>query len=118
MATYESHGGIGGARGDRMLDYMAIGRELDERWREQQTMEDTRIRDLDETRRLCYMALVYERANGRHELAGTLINALLHHQRIDEPVDAVIEHVLDALVGGEGLGWLRQQIDRINEELG
>jgi hypothetical protein len=82
------------------------------------TIDDTRAKDLDETRRLCYMALVYQRADGSHELAGTLVNALLHHQRIDEPVDVVIDRVLDALVGGEGLGWVRSQIDRINEELG
>lgn len=82
------------------------------------SINDTRAKDLDETRRLCYMALVCWRADGRHELAGTLINALVHHQRIDESVDDVLNRVLDAVKGGAaGLVWVREQIDRINEEL-
>jgi hypothetical protein len=94
--------------------------ETDKGWRkkEEVEMEETRIKDLDETRRLCYMALVYSRADGHHELAATLINALLHHQRIDEPQDVVIDLVLDAVNGGEaGMRWVRSQMDRINEEL-
>lgn len=85
-------------------------------------IDDTRAKDLDEIRRLCYMALVYQRADGSHELAGTLINALLHHQHIaktGESAESVIRKVLSAVAGGEpGLDWVRQQIDRINEELG
>jgi hypothetical protein len=81
-------------------------------------MDEERAKDLDETRRLCYMALVYSRANGRHELAGTLINSLLHHQRVDEPRDVVIERVLGAINGdADGLEWLESQRDRINQEL-
>ena len=83
-----------------------------------QRLTDAERRDLDETRRLLYMALVYSRANGRHELAGTLINTLLHHQKVDAPRDAVIDRVLKGLDGDpDAAAWLRAQGQRIIDEL-
>lgn len=50
--------------------------------------------DLDETRRLLYMALAAGRTD-RYNLVGTLTNALLHHSKLES--DAVA--VLDRLIG-------------------
>ena len=74
-------------------------------------------RDLDETRRLLYMVLVYNRTT-RYELAGTLINALLHHQKVDATQDEVIDLVVKGLDGDpDAVAWLRAQGQRINDEL-
>lgn len=82
------------------------------------SVDDLR-RDLDETRRLCYMALVVSRAGGRHELAGTLINALLHHSRIPGDRDDVIDLILAAIRSEEpGVNWLTSVIDGISATLG
>ena len=83
------------------------------------TIDDTRAKDLDEVRRVCYMALLRPRTE-KYELAATVVNALVHHQRVEEPEDQVIEFVLAAIDGdgkGSGTAWVRQQIDRISEEL-
>ena len=78
-------------------------------------------KDLDETRRLMYMALVRQRTE-KYELAGTIINALLHHQSIDTPVADVVEHVIKVIEGLEGDTasgmWMRRQINRISTALG
>lgn len=55
-------------------------------------MADTE-KDLDETRRLLYMALAAGRTD-RHNLVGTLTNALVHHSGLE--TDAV--EVLDRLI--------------------
>ena len=73
-------------------------------------------KDLDETRRLLYMALHADVK--RYNLAGTLINALRHHHGIDEPG---LEYKVIGLVNGEpddGLArWARDHITRITAEL-
>lgn len=76
----------------------------------------TRDRDLDETRRLLYMTLVVGKTK-KYNLAGTLVNALRHHQGVD---DLDLEDKVVALVEGtDGAdeSWVRDQISRINDEL-
>ncbi len=73
-------------------------------------------RDMDETRRLAYAALVAGPASSRDPmLVATLVNALAHHGRRVEP-DAAVEHLKD-LDHGESQRWLPEQIDRISAEL-
>jgi hypothetical protein len=77
---------------------------------------ESRERDLDETRRLLYMTLVVGKTK-KYNLAGTLINALRHHQGV---TDADLEDKVVAQVEGTGSdneGWVREQIARINDEL-
>lgn len=77
---------------------------------------ESRDRDLDETRRLLYMALVVGKTK-KYNLAGTLINALRHHQGV---TDADLEDKVVAQVEGtDGADetWVREQIAHINDEL-
>jgi hypothetical protein len=79
-----------------------------------------RRRDLDETRRVAYMAL-YAADSRAPELVATLVNALAHHQSAVDPTVAAT-HVATIVNGGPGdLGqselWLQEQIDRITAEL-
>jgi hypothetical protein len=76
-----------------------------------------RQRDLDETRRLAYMALYTRSSGGRAELVATLVNALAHHGLAVDPSVAV-EHIENLAHGGEHERWLKSQIDRITAELG
>jgi len=83
------------------------------------TIGDGDPRDFDEVRRLLYMALLANRTE-RYTLAGTLVNALLHHHAVDdlhwsEAADNVI-----AAIEGEtsGRAWVLEQISRICDELG
>jgi hypothetical protein len=126
MDAYKSYGGVGGARGDRMLSYIAIGRELEQARRERMAVAkelhelpgfDSRHKDLDETRRLLYMALLVPRTE-KYELAASLVHALVHHQQVAEPVEQVIEQVLAAIDGEpHAQQWLQTQIDRVTDEL-
>jgi hypothetical protein len=80
-------------------------------------MDETRHKDLDETRRLLYMALLVTRI-AQYELAGTLVHALVHHQQVAEPVEQVIEQVLAGIDGEpHAQQWLQTQIDRVTDEL-
>lgn len=74
--------------------------------------------DLDETRRLLYMALL-ARHTKRYNLAGTLVNALKHHSKVDEPVDAIVEQVLACIEDRdpEADAWVNAQIVRITTAL-
>ena len=79
-------------------------------------------KDFDETRRLLYMAQVAQ-VTKRYNLAGTLINALVHHHAVDGlSADEVGHHVVNVLEGTDpdeiSRAWLRKQIDRISAELG
>ena len=79
-------------------------------------------RDFDETRRLLYMALLRNRTE-KYQLAGTLVNALVHHHAVDglnagEVADHVVDVIERAGSGGESGAWLQAQIDRITAELG
>lgn len=80
------------------------------------TLEDSQRRDLDETRRLLLMALVADRTK-RYNLAGSLINALLYHQKIDADRDQLIDQVVSAVNGEGDDTWIWQQIERVNAEL-
>lgn len=78
--------------------------------------EDGTARDLDETRRLLYMALVAGKTK-RYNLAGTLINALRHHQGITDP--DLEEQVVTQVEGVDvDETWARSQINVITAELG
>lgn len=94
---------------------------------------DADHRDFDETRRLLYMALLVPRTK-RYNLAGTLVNALVHHHAVDNlSADEAADHVVDLLEddwgGGKAIGvtaalrhpdaeWVREQIRRITDALG
>jgi hypothetical protein len=73
--------------------------------------------DLDETRRLAYMALVDVDRKDRN-LAGTLVNALVHHQKAASQ-DEAVTHVENALNEQDevAIAWLRDHIRRITAEL-
>ena len=75
--------------------------------------------DFDETRRLLYMALLSGRTK-RYNLAGTLVNALVHHHAVGLSAAEVADHVVSVVEGGDdgGRAWLQEQIDRITAELG
>lgn len=77
-------------------------------------------KDLDETRRLLYMALLAGRTK-RYNLAGTVVNAIRHHQKADPDDDpAVLEDRVVAYVEGtaEDGTWVRDQIRRCIDALG
>lgn len=65
--------------------------------RKAKRLSSAQVADLDETRRLLYMALVVRRTE-KYELAGTLINALKHHQGVDVEPNARTGVASDALV--------------------
>jgi hypothetical protein len=102
----------------------AAARAIDvahERRRDTAEAEANRRRDLDETRRLLYMALVVGRANQHQgaELAATIVNALAHHQSA-VVVDEALGHVAAVVrgeIGGESERWLEEQIERITHDL-
>jgi hypothetical protein len=83
-------------------------------------------KDLDETRRLLYMACVVSLTD-KYNLAGTLVNALVHHSGENITAEDAIRHVVTVI---ENLGgpddpdctasweWVRQQIARITGALG
>lgn len=71
-------------------------------------------RDLDETRRLLYMVLAKGRTE-KYVLAGTLVNALAHHNLgidADEAMDRVVAAIED-----NHLDWIRVTISDITEKL-
>ena len=78
--------------------------------------------DFDETRRLLYMATLVTRTK-RYNLAGTLVNALVHHHAVDDvTADEAADHAVNVVEGtdldGASEAWLREQIARITAELG
>jgi hypothetical protein len=79
----------------------------------------TRRKDLDETRRVAYIALV-GRTTLNPDLVATLVNALAYHgSGVDSGLAA--RHVANIVNGTDGKGdserWLRGHIDRITAEL-
>jgi hypothetical protein len=93
-----------------------------ERRREAAQAHEGRRRDLDETRRLLYMALIVGRTRQTPgaELIGTVVNALAHHQSAVNADQAAV-HVAAVIHGdpeGESERWLQGQINRITAELG
>jgi hypothetical protein len=98
-----------------------------ERRAEAAQAEATRRRDLDETRRVAYMAL-YGARSPAPELIATIVNALTHHGLAADP-DTAAAHMRYLLNMEPGLPsapigpvestrWLQEQIDRITAELG
>lgn len=73
-------------------------------------------KDLDETRRLLYMALMVNRTK-KYNLAGTIVNAMKHHQKHEADVPELMDRIV-ALVEGVGDGeWAREQIEAITAKL-
>jgi hypothetical protein len=92
-----------------------------ERRAERKEAEASRRRDLDETRRIAYMALA-SRETDRYEVVATIANALAHHgSAIDQ--SKVMSNILTVVTGGPGdvgesISWLRREIARLTKELG
>lgn len=79
-----------------------------------------RRRDLDETRRVAYMALV-SGGTERYELVATIVNALAYHGLAVDP-EVAAGHVQNLVSGmpvnpAESRRWLQEQIDQITAEL-
>jgi len=76
-------------------------------------------RDLDETRRIAYMALAC-RETERYELVATTVNALAHHGSAVDP-DQAMTHLITIIRGGpdvdNSVAWLRGEISRLALEL-
>ena len=81
--------------------------------------EASHQRDLDETRRIAYMALAC-RETERYELVATIVNALAHHGSAADP-DQAMRHLINITKGGpdvdNSLAWLRGEIGRLTTEL-
>lgn len=76
-------------------------------------------RDLDETRRLLYMALLAPRTK-KYELAGTLVNAIRHHQGVkDRNLELRVVSYLEGAPDADGglERWVRAEIDRCTAAL-
>jgi hypothetical protein len=92
-----------------------------ERRTEARRSEESRKRDLDETRRLAYIALM-SKGSRNYELAATIANSIEHHQRAAE-WGVAMQHLKILADGGPGdVGeseeWLFEQIHGITDELG
>lgn len=76
------------------------------------------VRDLDETRRLAYMALVDVDDKRDRTLAGTLVNALVHHQRAATDAEALdnVAALLNNRHDPDARQWLLEHVKRINAE--
>lgn len=82
-------------------------------------LTDERARDLDETRRLLYMALLHQQTEPWHELAGTLVNSLAHHG-LDIPAEESMAHLGQLGIAEraeESEAWAWALINRITAEL-
>jgi hypothetical protein len=73
-------------------------------------------KDLDETRRLLLMTLAAPRTK-RYNLAGTLLNALLYHQKATADREALLSRVVAAVEGTGDAGWIWSQVDTITAQL-
>lgn len=79
--------------------------------------EASRRRDLDETRRLAYAALLAPGISRDPVLVATIVNALAHHSLGVDP-DIAAEQLQAAQGDSQSRAWLRVQIHRISAELG
>jgi hypothetical protein len=81
---------------------------------------EQRLRDLDETRRIAYMALLASRSSRSPEIGATIVNALAHHGLGLDP-EEVAQHVegLLAMASPDPRDeqWLQGVIDRITDEI-
>jgi hypothetical protein len=79
-------------------------------------MADEAVNDLDETRRLLYLALLVPKTK-KYNLAGSLVNALRHHQGVQDPdLETKIADFLEGRSDDEE--WLRERISMISAQLG
>jgi hypothetical protein len=89
-----------------------------ERRRDKAVAQERRRTDLDETRRVAYMALIAG-TTSRYELVATVGNALAHHG-LQVPFHEAAAHLVAVISGdteGESARWLQDQIDRITAKL-
>jgi hypothetical protein len=103
----------------------AVTRGIDlakERRAEAAQADASRRRDLDETRRVAYMALHAGSRSRAPELVATIVNALAHHGLAVDPDIAAghIQNLVNDMPVNRGASerWLQGQIDRITAELG
>lgn len=75
---------------------------------------DARLADLDETRRLAYMALLAQTSGARAAIDATLVNALAHHGLGVDPDEAA--RYVQSLDQDQSRRWLEGQISRITAE--
>jgi hypothetical protein len=121
--TKEAAAGAGfalaGAAITRMVDV------AQERRREKAVAQERRRTDLDETRRVAYMALIAgetrdtERSVSAYELIATVANAFAHHG-LQVPFEETAAHLAEVVSGdteGESGRWLREQIDQLTAKL-
>lgn len=82
-------------------------------------LDDTRRKDLDETRRLLYMALVVSKTK-RYNLVGTLVNAIKHHQGADIDTDELVDRVIAVVEDHDDRDdqWVRERIAQATVDLG
>lgn len=96
----------------------AIARAVDllqARRKDKAAADEARRRDLDETRRIVYMALLARRT-ASYEVVATAANALAHHS-LQVPVEEAFDHLVNVVEGASGdesERWLLGQIDAIN----
>lgn len=82
-------------------------------------MDVAKVRtDLDETRRLLYMAKAVHRTD-RYNLVGTLTHALTHHEgNVGGDAAETMDRLVAAVQGDEGaLSWVEARIGDVNEAL-
>jgi hypothetical protein len=91
-----------------------------ERRAETRQAVETSNRGLDETRRLCYTALM-SKGSRNHYLAATIANALAHHHQM-AGLDEALAHLKTLADNGPGVDcseqWLNGRITEINARLG
>jgi hypothetical protein len=90
--------------------------------REAARVRAERMRDLDETRRLLYMALLVGKGCERPELVATLVNAILHHGSVrhtwtPEQVEAILETAVGAASAAHSEPQLRVLIESCSRAL-
>jgi hypothetical protein len=114
--TKEAAAGAGfalaGAAITRMVDI------AQERRREKAAAQERHRKDLDETRRVAYMALIAG-TTGYYELVATVGNQLAHHGP-QVPFQEAAAHLAAIASGdteGESARWLQEQIDNITAKL-
>jgi hypothetical protein len=103
---------LGGAAITRMVDV------AQERRRDKAAAQERRRADLDETRRVAYMALIAG-DTGYYELVATVANQLAHHG-LQVPFPEAAAHLVTVASGdteGESARWLQDKIDHITAKL-
>jgi hypothetical protein len=110
---------LAGAAITRLVDV------VQERRREEAVAQERRRTDLDETRRVAYMALIagetgwtVQSVSG-YQLIATVANAFAHHG-LQVPFEEAAAHLAQVVSGetdGDSGRWLREQIDQLTAKL-